>query len=652
MAANPVTWVWDTVWKGRLSAVTSGTTATQYTAYDAMGRVTQSSQNTNGTLYPFSYTYNLAGGLETELYPSGRGVTSCYDAAGRVRSVSGTVAAGATPTRYAGSDTAPVSYAPHGGLQTLLRGDKLTETWSYNNRLQPTAISAGGAGNARSVFGLDLYYCAGKQVPCGTNNGNVFTSTVWPMGVDQNYTYDKLNRLADGREPGVWQETFGYDQFGNRWVDATQTSGIALSAFTATAASNFDGNNRLRLNGAGYDGAGNQVQLGAYGFQWDAEGRMVASSLGTGASAAYVYDGDGRRVAKQGTVFVYDAMGQLAAAYGGTTGGSQSGTCYLTVDHLGSTRAITDGVTGATVERHDYLPFGEELYSGTGARTSALMFGSAGGTGAVAQKFTGKERDSETGLDYFGARYLSSAQGRFTSPDPKMFPHDLTDPQSWNKYGYTRNNPLRYTDPDGQDWRDALAGAFNAFGSDNLFGAGRATGGNSDFRTGQAIGDAVATVQGTVETLAGIGGEVGGTLLDLTGVGALIGVPAQVVSAGAIVQGSSAAVFGAKNLGNAALSSMQDNAPTSSGGKSKPEQIADSIEKGGFNVTANPKAPNQEGNVTISHPNEPGTKLNVRVETHPIPGSGGQPARHANVEVVKPGPKNRPRVVSNEHIDQ
>jgi len=166
---------------------------------------------------------------------------------------------------------------------------------------------------------------------------------------------------------------------------------------------------------------------------------------------------------------------------------------------------------------------------------------------------TGKERDSETGLDYFGARYFSGAEGRFTSPDPKHFPHDIGDPQSWNKYGYTRNNPLRYTDPDGEDWRDALAGALNAFGSDNLLGAGRTSGGNSDFRTGQAVGDAVATVQGTVETLAGIGGEVGGTLLDFTGVGALVGVPTQIASAGAIVQGSSAAVLGAKNLGGAAI---------------------------------------------------------------------------------------------------
>ena len=63
---------------------------------------------------------------------------------------------------------------------------------------------------------------------------------------------------------------------------------------------------------------------------------------------------------------------------------------------------------------------------------------------------TGKERDLETGLDYFGARYMSSAQGRFTSPDAPFADQKPEDPQSWNLYGYVRNNPLRYTDPTGR----------------------------------------------------------------------------------------------------------------------------------------------------------------------------------------------------------
>jgi RHS repeat-associated protein len=80
---------------------------------------------------------------------------------------------------------------------------------------------------------------------------------------------------------------------------------------------------------------------------------------------------------------------------------------------------------------------------------------------------TQKERDNETGLDYFLARYYSSTQGRFTSPDEftggpdelysfadaasanPTFYADLKNPQSLNKYQYTYNNPLRYTDPDG-----------------------------------------------------------------------------------------------------------------------------------------------------------------------------------------------------------
>jgi RHS repeat-associated protein len=68
--------------------------------------------------------------------------------------------------------------------------------------------------------------------------------------------------------------------------------------------------------------------------------------------------------------------------------------------------------------------------------------------------FTSKERDAETGLDYFGARYFSSAQGRFTSPDwnaqPEPVPYSkLDDPQTLNLYSYIRNNPLSGVDSDG-----------------------------------------------------------------------------------------------------------------------------------------------------------------------------------------------------------
>ncbi len=93
-----------------------------------------------------------------------------------------------------------------------------------------------------------------------------------------------------------------------------------------------------------------------------------------------------------------------------------------------------------------------------------------GGCAACNYPFlTLKERDNETGLDYFNARYYSSTQGRFTSVDPfnialetqqaaelnperakGLFNAYLSQPQQWNRYSYAINNPLLYVDPDGE----------------------------------------------------------------------------------------------------------------------------------------------------------------------------------------------------------
>jgi len=104
---------------------------------------------------------------------------------------------------------------------------------------------------------------------------------------------------------------------------------------------------------------------------------------------------------------------------------------------------MMDASNGNIVALHDYLPFGEEI-SGSPVRPSTLY----GGTDNPRQKFTGKERDSETGLDFFGARYFSGPQGRFASPDSG--PYIWRDPQTLNRYAYTRNNPLKFVDPTGK----------------------------------------------------------------------------------------------------------------------------------------------------------------------------------------------------------
>ena len=148
------------------------------------------------------------------------------------------------------------------------------------------------------------------------------------------------------------------------------------------------------------------------------------------------------------TTYVYNVLGQLVAEFGGTAE-EQPGTRYLTPDHLGSTRVVTAD-DQSVLSRHDYLPFGEEIGAALGGNRSSVAGYTASRTDGPTQKFTGKERDNESGLDYFGARYFSGAGGRFTSADAPFADQFASDPQSWNLYTYTRNNPLARVDPHGR----------------------------------------------------------------------------------------------------------------------------------------------------------------------------------------------------------
>src|SRR5579875_3164889 len=143
-------------------------------------------------------------------------------------------------------------------------------------------------------------------------------------------------------------------------------------------------------------------------------------------------------------------------------------TYYVSFDHLGSVRMLTDG-SGNVVARQDYLPFGEEIPAGYAGRSASLLFGSSDG---VEQKFTGQIRDSETGMDFFTARYYASALGRFTSPDPMNLGADLLDPQTWNAYAYVRNRPMNATDPTGHHIVDCMWDGCSPFGASGGEGGG------------------------------------------------------------------------------------------------------------------------------------------------------------------------------------
>ncbi|MGI8745809.1 MAG: RHS repeat domain-containing protein [Bryobacteraceae bacterium] len=367
---------------------------------------------------------------------------------------------------YASGPTSNIHYAAHGAIDRLKLRNGLFEQTSFNPRLQVTGITLGTSLGANDKWGIGNVYAT-----AGYNNGNLLSQTITVPGMGspaQIFLYDPVNRITLATENpsnafapacpdagSQWCERFGYDNYGNRSMSQSSNTGIvAPVGFNASS-------NRITDSGWGYDQAGNLNQdLGALAsYKYDAENRLVAACANDGPATCtnqagagrtlYNYDGEGRRVSKQTpdgvlTGFVYDASGQLAAEYGGVA--MSSGTTeYPTRDQLGSTRVVTDGAQAVTA-RHDFRPFGDEI-SATGVRQGITGYGL---DGAVRQKFTGQERDGETGLDYFGARYFSGAQGRFTSPDQPFIDQFPQNPQSWNLYSYGRNNPLTYTDPTGQ----------------------------------------------------------------------------------------------------------------------------------------------------------------------------------------------------------
>ena len=427
--------------KGRLTAARSSVSASRYTSFDKLGRVKGSSQQTGGATYSFSYSYNLAGGLESQTYPSGLEIETCYDDAGRIKGVSDSAT---TATTYASG----FGYAPHGAVAELKLGNNLYEYSDFNTRLQPFEIGLGTFSGGSDKLKLEFTYGTSRN-----NNGNVLSQIITRPGLTaltQSYGYDDVNRLTGVSESGAgaaFSRTYSYDRYGNRAVSANR--GLPTSPLMPTARSHFStATNRLTLTGANYDNAGNQITTGlGETLAYDAENRLTSYTFSS-ATTSYKYGPQGRRVQKvtptATETYVYDAFGKLAAEYS-TAAPTSGGTFYRTPDHLGSTRLVTKQ-DQSDADCYDYAPFGEEIPDTLGSRSSNNCF-AASFDGR--HRFTGKERDSESDLDYFLARYYSGPMGRFLSVDPENAGADPAFPQTWNAYAYVANNPLKYVDRQG-----------------------------------------------------------------------------------------------------------------------------------------------------------------------------------------------------------
>lgn len=434
---------------GRLVWISTGPTAPHPTgsvfSYDSMGRVLNSWQctpyNCGTGAFGLPYTYDLAGDILT--YGNGANITftQTFNAAAQLTQLTSSYSNSENP----GTLFSNAVYNAPGQLTSDMLGNGITETRAYNSRLWMTSFSAG------SAYSLSM----SSYAP----NGDVLAVSDSANG-SWNYAYDDFNRLcasnqvgqvsltcSSSNNTGQQAYTYAYDRFGNRWKQ-TLTGGIG-----STSNLTFSGNNN-HIDGYTYDAAGNVLNDGVHSYTYDAENRII--SVDGGSTASYVYDAEGRRVEKATATltldYVYDLEGNAIALFNKANGGWWWGevfaggrhlatyynntTYFDHVDWLGTERVRTT-IIGAVCETITSLPFGDgQTTTGSCADYSP-------------HHFTGKERDSESGLDNFGARYNSSQFGRFMSPDPLLNSGHPNNPQTWNRYTYALNNPLNVIDPTG-----------------------------------------------------------------------------------------------------------------------------------------------------------------------------------------------------------
>jgi RHS repeat-associated protein len=486
---------------GRLLVHWTNNTQTSYT-FDVMGRITGANQiapsNVTGPAYSVSATYDLAGNNTSLTYPSGRKVTFNVDTASRLSNVvfSGLGVATANYSYYQ-----PNLYTPHGAITLATFGNGLLESTAYNYRLQPAVIELApfSAPTNRLLYRAHNYIDGN-----GKNNGNIINiSDFLNSGRTQSFTYDSLNRIASAYTTATagadaWGTNYTIDAWGNLTM-AVKPGSPGGESFAYSAGTNN------RTNGYCFDSAGNLLKQAACPavlttapFQYDAANRLRGTANNT-----YTYDVNGNRVRKHtdannyteyiffGTNVVAEKQVTAGGApvwtdyifaggkriarvpVGASVSADWANTEFYHADHLGSATLMTN--VGGTIVANSfttYLPFGQEW----NPQTTTNHY-----------KFTSKERDAESGLDYFGARYYGSPMGRWMTPDwstsPATVPYaNFVDPQTLNLYGYIRNTPLAHEDANGHccsagemaDWLVEKARVAQDFYNDMAVNSGNA----------------------------------------------------------------------------------------------------------------------------------------------------------------------------------
>ncbi len=400
-------------------------------AYDHLGNVRVKKVMIDGLTgdKTVEYAHDLAGRVTRLIYPGGSQARYAYDGAGRLSRVWD--AQGNTLTRY--THTAAGNIATHVVGEGAGEGI-VTGAYTYNPREWVTGIDY--AGTFSSTLTYDLAGNVTRQV---YGHGAAASRTA-------DYAYDNLFRITGFDLTGGVSEDFTYDRSGNI---KSMVSGGSTLTYKYSPASTPNRLDSLAVAGAvtryAYNANGWMTGRGTATLTYDYRG------LTTGfGSARYLMDPDRRRVKKTaGTVTTYylrGADGSVLAEYDRNQAltaryvyagvrriarlAADGGKNYYLTDHLGSTRSLVDG-SGTVTAAYDYRPYGKVL--------------AASGTDATRFRFTGHERDDESGLDYMLERSYAYDIGRFLRPDPMQDDYPGISP-----YAYAANNPLKYVDPDGR----------------------------------------------------------------------------------------------------------------------------------------------------------------------------------------------------------
>jgi RHS repeat-associated protein len=384
--------------------------------YDSAGRRTQSvDQNgftvnyryTLGLLAGLSdgngnpivtYTYDAAGRLIQKDMGNGTSTTYQYDRDGKILSLVNHVPGGSVNSRF------DYTYDSLGNVTSMTT---LDGAWTYQydpaGHLTHAVFSSNNPGEVPNQDLQYVYDLAGNRVESIVN------------GVTTTYAVNDMNQATQ-----VGSATLHYDADGNL---VAQTDSSGTTTYT------YDPLNRLT--------GVSSPTTGSAAYQYDPLGNL-ASITQNGQTTNYVID----PILFGNVVGEYDSTGGLIANYTyglGLTSRLASGqAAYYDFDRAGSTVGIS-GAAGTYQNLYRYLPFGETL-TATGMVPNPFQF--VGQFGVMRQA---------SGLDFMRARFYSSTQGRFLSPDPL----GLGGGQS-NLYAYASQNPLRLIDPTGESDKDCL----------------------------------------------------------------------------------------------------------------------------------------------------------------------------------------------------